>query len=99
MTAFRFAALDYLLKPVNIEQLQDAVKRAENRIKEKSSTRNYELLLRNLDEKDIAKQTISLHEKGQHHFVQLADIMYIIADGSYTHIHTEKKSICIYLKI
>ncbi len=88
LNAFRYAALDYLLKPVNIEELEDAVNRAELRIKEKKTTRNYELLLRNLEEKDLAKQTISFVENGEQRLVQLADIMYIIADGSYTHIHT-----------
>jgi len=91
MNAFRFAALDYLLKPVNIEELEDAVRRAEQRIREKKTTRNYELLLRNLDEKDVTKQTISLIENGQQYLVQLADIKYIIADGSYTHVHTIHK--------
>jgi two-component system LytT family response regulator len=93
VNAFRYAALDYLLKPVNIEELEDAVRRAEQRIKEKRTTRNYELLLRNIDEKDVAKQTISFTDSGNELLISLADIMYIIADGSYTHIHTVKKTI------
>ena len=54
--------------------------------------KNYELLLHNLNEKDIAKKTIALSDKGQQHLIQLDDIMYIIADGSYTHIYTLKRS-------
>ena len=92
LNAFRYAALDYLLKPVNIEQLQNAVIRAEQRINEKSVVRNYELLLHNLDEKDVSKQTIALNDKGLQHFVELGDIKYIIADGSYSHIHTAKRA-------
>ncbi len=92
LNAFRYAALDYLLKPVNIEQLQDAVHRAGQRVKEKSITANYDLLLSNLDEKDTFKKSIALNDKGQQHIVPLADILYIIADGSYTHIYTVKRS-------
>ena len=92
LNAFRYAALDYLLKPVNIEQLQEAVLRASERIKDKGAVKNYELLLHNLNEKDIAKKTIALSDKGQQHLIQLDDIMYIIADGSYTHIYTLKRS-------
>ena len=88
INAFRYAALDYLLKPVNIEELEDAVVRAEQRITEKNTIRNYELLLHNKEEPDPAKQTIALKDRGQQHMVQLSEIMYIIADGSYTHIHT-----------
>jgi len=93
LNAFRYAALDYLLKPVNIEELEDAVIRAEKRIKEKNTTRNYDLLLRNLEEREGIKQTIAFTDNGRQHLVPLADIKYIIADGSYTHIHTVNKEI------
>jgi len=93
INAFRYAALDYLLKPVNIQELEDAVERAKEKINGKNAIRNYELLLRNHDEKDASKQTISITDKGEQYLVQLADIMYIIADGSYTHIHTVNKVI------
>ena len=92
ITAFKYAAIDYLLKPVNIEQLEQAVSRAEQRIKEKLSSRNYELLVNNLDKKETEKKSILISDKGEQHFIQFAEIKYIIADGSYTHIHTEKRS-------
>ncbi len=92
LNAFRYAALDYLLKPVNIEQLQDAVQRAQKRVNERAVTNGYELLLRNLEQKDASKISIALPDKGQQHMVPIADIMYIIADGSYTHIYTAKRS-------
>ena len=91
INAFRYAALDYLLKPVNIEDLESAVQRAEIRIHEKKATNKYEVWLRNLNEKDIAKHTIAFSENGQQHILQLMDIMYIIAEGSYTHIHAVNK--------
>lgn len=93
LNAFRYAAVDYLLKPINIEELEEAVRKAEQRIKEKKTTLNYELLLRNLEEKDLQKQTIAFSDKGQQCLVRLADIMYIIADGSYTHVHTVNRTI------
>ncbi len=93
INAFRCAALDYLLKPVNIEDLENAVRKAEVRINERKVINNYELWLRNLNEKDIAKHTIAFTENGQQYIVQLMDIMYIIAEGSYTHIHAVNKVI------
>ncbi len=91
-TAFRYAALDYLLKPVNIDQLQEAVKRAEQRADKKALEDNYKLLLRNLDEKEPARKEISISDKGSQYIIRCADIKYIIADGSYTHIHTIAKT-------
>ena len=92
INAFRYAAIDYLLKPVNIEQLEQAVLRAGQRIKEKASSHNYELLINNLDKKDPEKKSIAITEKGEQYFIQFSDIKYIIADGSYTCIHTDKRS-------
>jgi len=92
INAFRFSALDYLLKPINIDQLERAVRRAEGRIAEKTTVRNYEALLRNIDEKDPDRQVLTLTDKGHNFFVRFSDIKYIIADGSYTHIYTDKRS-------
>ena len=89
--AFRFAALDYLLKPINIEQLVNAVNRAAKRLSEKTSSQNYELLIQNFSKKELEQKSISLTENGQQHFIQLAEIKYIIAHGSYTHIYTTKR--------
>ena len=72
INAFRYAALDYLLKPVDIDQLTDAVARAEKRINEKSTVSNYKLLLKNLEEKDLSKQSIAITDKGQQHCVGLS---------------------------
>ena len=87
LNAFRFAAIDYLLKPLNINELKIAVDRAEQRLTEKSSVENYKLLLQNLNEKDVSEQQIILTDnKGQHVF-KLKEILYCIADGSYTDVH------------
>jgi len=69
LNAFRFSALDYLLKPVNISQLKEAVNKAQIRIEQKSSFENYKLLLQNLNEQDIGEQKIILTDnRGQHFF-------------------------------
>ncbi len=91
LTAFRYAAIDYLLKPVNIEQLQEAVNRAEQNVSKRALENNYRLLLRNLDESDTLKREIAITDKGCQFYIGIADIKYIIADGSYTHVHTTSR--------
>lgn len=93
LNAFRYSALDYLLKPVNIEELENAVQKAEKRIYDKKNSQNYELLRRNIEEKDISKRTVLFTENGHEYPVQLADIKYIRANGNYTHVHTSNKII------
>lgn len=87
ITAFRFSALDYLLKPVNISELQAAVARAAQRIKEKASFQNYELLLKNLQTESVSEHQIVVHDTNGQHIFKLNEILYCVADGSYTHIH------------
>lgn len=95
INAFRFAAIDYLLKPVNISQLQEAVGRAIQRIQEKNSFRNYELLLENLNAETTNEQQIILHDSNGQHIFKLKDIRYCIAEGSYTAIHLAQGKVFI----
>lgn len=91
ITAFRFSALDYLLKPLRISQLMEAVDKAVNRIAEKTNTRNYELLLQNMQEQNPARRKIAFTDRGQQYQVPVDEIMYVIAEGNYCHTYTAKK--------
>ena len=88
INAFRFSALDYLLKPLRITELKEAVAKAEQRIAEKRSTHDYELMLRNMGEQNTAKLKMAFTDKGIQYLVQLDKIMYCIANANYTHVHT-----------
>lgn len=77
--AFKFNALDYLLKPIDPEELQSAVKLAIKEIgKEKEFKRLIEL------QPNKAKQKIVLKTEGAQHLIQVKDILYLKAEGSYT---------------
>jgi two-component system LytT family response regulator len=91
INAFRFSAIDYLLKPLRIQDLIKAVEKAGKRINEKTVTSNYESLLRNLREQNGSKLKVSFTERGEQYMVPVDDFMYLIADGNYTHVHTRDK--------
>jgi two-component system LytT family response regulator len=92
INAFRYAAVDYLLKPIDEDLLREAVCRAEEKISNKISIDNYALLIKNLQEQNLGKQRILLNDIGHRHVIAVEDIMYCIAEGSYTHVHTAKKT-------
>ena len=92
INAFRFSAIDYLLKPLRITELKQAVIKVEQRIAEKKSKKNYELLLRNMNEPNAANQKIALTDRGEQYLVQLDEIMYLLADGNYTQVVTGGKT-------
>lgn len=85
MQAFRFSAIDYLLKPVDEELLMNAVSRVEKRLQTSAVPASMEALrynLKNLQHPQEMKICIP-HSKG-FVLVQLADIIYCEADNTYT---------------
>ena len=92
--AFRLAAVDYLLKPIGISQLKEAVSKV---IKKRSQLRDmetYSILKDNIINKKPVK--IALPTKNGFSFVKLDDIMYCQANRSYTFFYlVEGKKIII----
>lgn len=86
--AIRFSALDYLLKPVEIPLLKAAVEKAKARI-ESGNLRLPQIvnLLHNTDKMQQEKK-IALHTSEHVVFVPDNEIICIVGDGNYTHIHT-----------
>lgn len=81
--AVRFAAVDYLLKPVNIEELQAAVGRAEIRRNEKKQNQQLENLLRLLNQsKD--EHRIALATLKETRFVNTGTIVRCESSNNYT---------------
>ncbi|MFT3908375.1 MAG: LytTR family DNA-binding domain-containing protein [Ferruginibacter sp.] len=84
--AFEYNSIDYLLKPVNIDKLQKAVDRVAQRIDEKTAIVNYRLLLEQARKKDPGEEKVQLTSANEQLIVKYNDIIYCIADGSYTFV-------------
>ncbi|MEM9894790.1 MAG: LytTR family DNA-binding domain-containing protein [Bacteroidota bacterium] len=84
--AFRYSALDYLLKPIHSEVFWDAVKKVEENVSRKDLELQIELLMKNLGtkEKEPSRDKILLKEGENIHLVKVQDIAYCEANGSYT---------------
>jgi len=81
--AFKTAALDYLLKPVNIEELESAVDRVFEKRKESRSNKNFDIFIQNW--KSNADQQIALASADGLTFLKVKDIIYCRGDGAYTY--------------
>lgn len=85
--AIRFSALDYLLKPIDADELKGAVQR---HLDQKASTREkeelYQNLVRNLGKKDTRDFKIAVSSADGARFFMIDDIIRIEADSSYAHI-------------
>ena len=96
LQAFRFSAVDYLLKPVEDDLLSDAVKRTIKRIDEKSGGTNLETLLQNIRNKEgPQKMKLCIPSVKGYQVVNLPEIIYLEASGNYTNLHfITKPAIC-----
>ena len=94
--AFKFSAVDYLLKPVDPIDLRDAVGRAE-----KLHQSDFDTQLKTLQENlqtngSGSKKKIILKTYDNIHLVKVSDINYCESEGSYTTIHLlEAKKIVV----
>ena len=86
LNAFRLSAIDYLLKPINENHLEEAIEKikklhpkAEEEKKLKNFIDNYE---------ENLPKTLSVPSTSGYIFIKINEIQYIKADGSYTHIYT-----------
>jgi len=82
--AIRFSALDYLVKPVEIGELKQAVSNAEVNRNRLSSHTQIELLLEHLQRKTPQRITIPTSDGLQ--IINLDDIIYLEASNNYTNI-------------
>lgn len=90
LNAIKAQALDYLLKPLNIQELQQAVHKATARIRERTITGNMQTLISRLDQPE-ARLAIPVADGLR--FLPLAQIIRLSAKGSYTEIYVHQQHI------
>ncbi len=81
--AIKFAALDYLLKPVDIDELIAAVKKAENKKQEKQNIQ-LDFLLNHIKKDEKQPIKIALPQQKEIRYVALCDIIRCEAENTYT---------------
>ena len=89
--AFKYAAIDYLLKPINITELQDAVARVSRRLHERNVNTKIELLLTTMKNSSSELNKIALPTLNGYIFEDINDFMYLQAKGSYTVVYSKSK--------
>ena len=83
--AIRYSALDYLVKPVEIDDLKAAITKAEANRNSRNSQLQMELLLEHLNNQQPKRITIPTSDGLR--FINVEDIVYLEASNNYTHIY------------
>jgi two-component system LytT family response regulator len=88
--AFRISAIDYLLKPIDVNDLKEAVKKATEKIQQRSGVENIANLLQNIKQPE-GNQRIAFPGREGFEFVEAGKVIYAQAEGSYTHVFLNDK--------
>jgi len=88
--AFRISAVDYLLKPIDANDLKTAVSKVERKMEEGSSLGHITNLLRNIRQPS-AEQKIALPQREGYEFIDVSTIIYCQAEGAYTKVFIADK--------
>ncbi len=86
VNAFKFSAIDYLLKPINVEDFEIALQKAFRKIEKESLSEKINVLLSQFSKDRPSK--ISIYTQEGYMFLTLSEILYCQSDVNYTHIYT-----------
>jgi len=91
LRAFKYSAVDYLLKPVNIRDLCTAVERVSDKFQEKSVIGRMAALLQNISGVQQLDQKVAIPTLNGFLFITLREIIRLEAKGSCTIINLTNK--------
>lgn len=93
ISAIRYGAFDYLVKPVDVNELKTVVKRIEEKKQQQNTAERLAILLNQLQQPATEKPkkiAVATHEGLE--LVSVDSIMYMEAEGNYTHLYfTDQK--------
>jgi len=87
LQALKYSALDYLLKPINIDELRSAVQNAVLRIRRNSVNQQLNNLLDNFKKQESGLKKIAIPTADGFDFILIDNIIRCEALGAYTKIH------------
>jgi two-component system LytT family response regulator len=90
--AFKASAIDYLLKPIDKQDLINAIAKVENKRALNISGTQLEILNDSYKSNLSIKDKIALPTQEGLHFIKIKDIVCCISDSNYTYIHLTNQS-------
>ncbi len=87
LEAFDYKAVDYLLKPISIESLIRAVNRAFTVINDKALTDHAKQVISKINSPQNNLESIAVPTGNGYEMINVNNVMYCIAEGSYTEIN------------
>lgn len=89
VNAFRFSAIDFLLKPIDRLELKETLNRISEKIQQNDLISQLSILKDSINKLQNPDQKIVLKDNKSLYFVRLSEILYCEAESSYTTFHLE----------
>jgi len=83
INAFEINAIDYIMKPIKRDRLNEAIKKVSTKINKDVAFKDYQKLINNFDSN---QKTIAFSEAGMKHILKLDEIIAINAFGAYSKV-------------
>lgn len=88
INAIKFSALDYLLKPIEVNDLITAVNKAVKKKAGRQDSQTQLINLLNISDKNQLDKKIVAHQNDKVVLIPVDNILFIEAENRYSHIHT-----------
>ena len=82
--AFKFSAIDFLLKPIDPDELEISLQKAIDSISKSNLNLQLQILMQQMSNQSDPNKKIVLNDKRNTYFVKVSDILFCEADGPYT---------------
>ncbi len=86
LNAFKYSAIDYLVKPIDLDELREAIEKAQDRIETDTFKLQMNILGNNLGNQSPSERIV-LKDAGSVHVIMVNDVLWCSAEGSYTYFH------------
>jgi two-component system, LytTR family, response regulator len=84
VNAFKMSAIDFLLKPIDPEELIASVEKAKKNVDARTAALQYQNLHESLSTIAFAERKMILKDSESIYVIKIADIIYCMAEGPYT---------------
>lgn len=89
--AIRFNALDYLVKPIDLEELKQSIKRYKIEAQQERETSNLKLAIKNNQTTNVANHELVLHTHDGDLYLRIKDIVRIEGERNYSFVILKNK--------
>jgi two-component system LytT family response regulator len=94
LKAIKYSAADYLLKPINVEELKNAVVKIK-RDRENNPSQLVNDLIKKLQSFTLDNQQISISSSTGLTFIKTLEIVWLEAEGAYTKFHMQNNQVVL----